>query len=218
MDKLQPILLPPAREKVASELRKAILSRRFEEGEELVLENIAALLGVSTTPVREAFQILARDRLIELRPNKRAVVLGMTERYIRDHYQLRIILETAACEIICEKNKELEPLIELFHRSEKEVENKNFDVYSDLNNSFHYALWNITGNKKLVTSLSELWNGLPFRKKVTEEEAVKISLEEHRGILEALKKRESKKAKKLMEEHLDRSLENILSNYIEENI
>lgn len=216
MDKLQPILLPPAREKVASELRKAILSRKFREGEELNLEGIASLLGVSITPVREAFQVLARDRLIELRPNKRALVLGLTKRYIRDHYQLRIILETAACEIICEEKKKLDSLIEIFNNSEKEAENKNFDKYLELNNSFHYALWNITENKKLVNSLSELWNGLPLRKKIDEEEAIRTSLEEHRKILYALKEGESIKAKKLMKEHLNRSLEDILSNYIEE--
>lgn len=216
MDKLQPILLPPAREKVASELRKAILSRKFKEGEELSLEGTASLLGVSTTPVREAFQILARDRLIELRPNKRAIVLGMTKKYIKDHYQLRISLEGAVCEILCEENKNLDSIIEVYNRSKKEVENKNYEIYSDLNNSFHYALWNATENKKIVTALSELWNGLPIREKITEEEIAKISLAEHKEILLALQNRDGVKAKNLMKIHLGRSFDNILSNYRED--
>lgn len=47
-------------ERVASALRKAIISRQIKEGETLALEATAQELGVSITPVREAFQILAR--------------------------------------------------------------------------------------------------------------------------------------------------------------
>ena len=96
---LKPIKIPSAKERVASELRKAILSKQIEEGENLSLESVAQQLNVSITPVREAFQILSRDGLIKLRPNKGAIVLGITETYIREHYQLRGILESACAGI-----------------------------------------------------------------------------------------------------------------------
>ena len=73
---LRPIKMPSAKERVAAELRKAILSRQMKEGEVLSLESVASQLNVSAMPVREAFQILARDGLIQLRKNKAAVVLG----------------------------------------------------------------------------------------------------------------------------------------------
>lgn len=60
---LKPVKLMHARERVASALRKAIISRQIKEGETLALEATAQELGVSITPVREAFQILARDGL-----------------------------------------------------------------------------------------------------------------------------------------------------------
>ena len=60
---LKPIKMLPARERVAAALRKAIISRQITEGEVLTLENTAQELGVSITPVREAFQILERDGL-----------------------------------------------------------------------------------------------------------------------------------------------------------
>ena len=71
---LKPVKLMPARERVASALRKAIISRQIKEGETLALEATAQELGVSITPVREAFQILARDGLLELKQNKGATV------------------------------------------------------------------------------------------------------------------------------------------------
>ena len=92
MTGLKPIVMPSAKQKVAAELRKAILSRKMKEGEVLSLESIAKQLNVSITPVREAFQILNRDGLIKLRQNKGAIVLGVTDKYIRDHYQLSAIL------------------------------------------------------------------------------------------------------------------------------
>lgn len=52
---LKPIKMLPARERVAAALRKAIISRQITEGEVLTLENTAQELGVSITPVREAF-------------------------------------------------------------------------------------------------------------------------------------------------------------------
>ena len=94
--------MPSAKEKVAAELRKAILSRQMKEGEILSLDSVASQLNVSAMPVREAFQILARDGLIQLRKNKGAVVLGITETYIREHYQLRAILESAAAKLAAE--------------------------------------------------------------------------------------------------------------------
>ena len=81
---LKPIKLLPARERVASALRKAIISKSIPEGAELTLENTAQELGVSVTPVREAFQILARDGLLEVKQNKCAIVLGVTEKTIRE--------------------------------------------------------------------------------------------------------------------------------------
>ncbi len=68
--KLGKIKLLSAKEQVAAVLRKAILSRELVEGQEITLEGIAGMVGVSSMPVREAFQILAADGLIKVRPNK----------------------------------------------------------------------------------------------------------------------------------------------------
>ena len=107
MNGLKPIKMPSAKEKVAAELRKAILSRQMKEGEILSLDSVASQLNVSAMPVREAFQILARDGLIQLRKNKGAVVLGITETYIREHYQLRAILESAAAKLAAEPGTDI---------------------------------------------------------------------------------------------------------------
>lgn len=90
---------------MASALRKAIISKQITEGEVITLESTAQQLGVSVTPVREAFQILARDGLIDLRQNKGATVLGLNETTIREHYEIRAALESAACVLCCQKRQ-----------------------------------------------------------------------------------------------------------------
>ena len=104
---MKKIQLLPAREQVASVLREAILKRELKEGEELTLEGMAEQLGVSSMPVREAFQILATDGLIKLRPNKGAIVLGVNEKTIRDHYETRALLESEAAARASQKGKDI---------------------------------------------------------------------------------------------------------------
>ena len=115
MNGLKPIKMPSAKEKVAAELRKAILSRQMQEGEVLSLDSVATQLNVSAMPVREAFQILARDGLIQLRKNKGAVVLGITETYIKEHYQLRAILESSAAALAADPEAVANALARSYH-------------------------------------------------------------------------------------------------------
>ena len=101
------IHLLPAREQVASYLRKAILRREIPEGSVLTLEETARHMGVSTTPVREALQLLATQGLVRLRPNKGAVVLGIDEKSIRDHFAVREILEREAAALAARPGSDL---------------------------------------------------------------------------------------------------------------
>ncbi|MBQ3693205.1 MAG: GntR family transcriptional regulator, partial [Synergistaceae bacterium] len=131
---VRPVKLMPVREQAAASLREAIITQNIKQGETLVLETTAKALGISVTPVREAFQILARDGLIELAQNRGAVVLGMTAKNIREHYEIRAALEAEACRLVCEKNADLSEI----ERCVDNLVSHDEDNYSDLNQSFHY--------------------------------------------------------------------------------
>lgn len=213
MNNLGKIKLLPAREQVASVLRKAILSREFKEGQELTLEGIASQVGVSSMPVREAFQILAADGLIKLRPNKGAVVLGINEKTIRDHYETRAILEAEAAARASEEGRDLSAVAEAYELSQKALRERDTKLYSDCNQAFHMGIWAVADNKRMETILSSLWNGLSMGHKVTEEDYAKISIVEHREILETLQGHDREKSRKLMYRHIIRSMENILTRF-----
>lgn len=212
LNTLTPIQLLPARDRVAAALREAILSHQFAAGQELTLKDTAAMLGVSATPIREAFQILAREGLIELRPNRGAVVLGMDEKRLRDHYETRAALERAAAILVCRKKADLAPIKLAYVQAAAALAQNDSRQYSEQNQAFHMAIWTAADNDQMKELLSGLWNGLSMGHKVTQEHYAKISMAEHYQILDALKARDAARAGDLMEAHINRSLENVLTH------
>lgn len=213
MNGLKPIKMPSAKEKVAAELRKAILSRQMEEGEVLSLDSVATQLNVSAMPVREAFQILARDGLIQLRKNKGAVVLGITETYIKEHYQLRAILESSAAALAAEPDVDISEIESVYEEAEEALAEGNLRQYTDLNRAFHSEIWTAAGNQKMKNMISELWNGLSMGSMVSEEDYAKVSIKEHGNILKAIQKRDKEAAQKAMYDHIMRSRDDMLTYY-----
>ena len=164
---LKPIKLLPARAGTSA-LRKAYYSKASRKGAELTLENTAQELGVSVTPVREAFQILARDGLLEVKQNKCAIVLGVTEKTIREHYQLRAALEGTACMLCCQNNADLSKIKNCVDTAEEALSLQQAGNYTDYNQSFHFEIWEASGNEKMRNLLSELWNGLSIGVEMSE--------------------------------------------------
>jgi len=204
---LRPVKLLPIREQAASSLREAIITKNIKQGEILTLETTAKALGISVTPLREAFQILARDGLIELSQNRGAVVLGVRPENIRDHFEIRAALEAEACRLLCEKKAGLTEIENCMARS------SNAENYSDYNQSFHYNIWLASGNHKLVNILSELWNGLSIGLQTTKIQYAAKSQAEHEKIFEKLKVYDSEAAALEMRNHILRSMNDILTRY-----
>lgn len=211
---LKPIKLLPARERVASALRKAIISQDIAEGEQITLNAIASLLGVSKTPVREALQMLEREGLIKLIPNKGAVVLGITERTVREHFQIRAALESEAAAIVCENGADISIIKDIIHKSEEVIANGELEEYSDLNQAFHVAIWKAADNSRMEKMLSVMWNGLSMRYMETLEEYAVKSFSEHKEIFSKIEQRDSEGARLLMRRHIERSMNDMLTNII----
>ena len=209
---VRPVKLLPVREQAAASLREAIISQSIPAGEVLPLEATAKALGISVTPVREAFVILARDGLLELAQNRGAVVLGMTAKNIREHYQIRTALESEACRLVCEKGADLSEI----ERCTKHLVSHDAENYSDLNQSFHYNIWLASGNGRLVNMLSELWNGLSMGLRTSRDEYARVSRSEHEEIFAMLKAGDAEKAAGAMRAHILRSMNDMLTRYTEQ--
>ncbi len=200
----------PIRLRITAILRKALLAGEFRAGEELSLTDIAAKLGVSRTPVREAFQALASEGLLELRMNRGAVVKGIDEAFIRDHFELRMLLESEAVRRAARREVDVSQLWELQGWAERHRDTMTEEEYRTYNQRFHMELWRASANQKLYDLLSSLWNGPSGGNVGRDPDHEAQSIREHRQITEFLAAGDADAAGTVMEGHIQRSMENIL--------
>lgn len=204
----------PARIRIASILKKALFSGEYKSGDELSLTEIAEKLGVSRTPVREAFQQLESEGLIKLRMNKGAIVNPIDEKYIRDHYEMRMLLESEAAYRAAKNGlPDVDKLLDKLYKIRDNMENISTPDYEDLNLEVHSAIWTAADNDRLYKFLTMLWNGPSIGFLNPKLDHYKKSTDEHIAILEAIKNGNSNEAKKMMEVHTERSMNNILKNF-----
>jgi len=210
---LKPIKLLPARERVASALRKVILTKELPAGTVITLEGIASQLEVSITPVREAFLILNREGLILQHHNRGAEVLAPSRKFIQDHYETRALLEGECAAAICRNGADTSEIENVYNNSVKDWAVEDFSKFSNYNQAFHFAIWEAAGNEKMKTLLSEMWNGFSLGHRVTEEEYAIKSVTEHKDIIAAILAKDETLAKKLMSAHIIRSMNDVLTNH-----
>lgn len=111
-EKIEVTDLRPIREIVFERLRKAIIDGNLEPGDRLVETFIAENMGVSRTPVREAFRQLEIEGLAENIPRKGTIVKGISKEDIIEIYQIREVLEGLAFRLTCSRISE-EQIVEL---------------------------------------------------------------------------------------------------------
>lgn len=213
VDYMEILEVLPIRLRVAAVLRKALLAGEFRPGEELSLTDIAARLGVSRTPVREAFQALAAEGLLELRMNRGAIVVGIDEKFIRDHFELRKLLECEAVKRAVSNHVDMCRLLSLQQWAESHLDSMTEAQYRDYNQQLHMEFWRSSGNQKLYDLLSSLWNGPSGGNIGRDPDHEQISIREHREMLEHMRMGNANAAGEVMAGHITRSMNNILRSF-----
>ena len=218
-ESLETLELMPVRIKITSILRKAIYAGEYKNGDELRLTDIAAQLGVSRTPVREAFQVLESEGLITLRMNKGAIVNTIDRKFVQDIFEMRILLESEAAYKAAEngiEEKKLNMLLEKLHDLQDHFDTLNVTEYVTLNQTIHQSIWQAANNHQLTNYLLELWNGPSVgRGDNAAEHHYQASTFEHIAILESIRDGQPEEAKKAMFRHISRSMDNMLTHYPE---
>ena len=215
MINLKKVQMLPAREQVASILRSSILSGGISKGQSITLDSIGEQVGMSRTPVREAFQILANEGLLELRQNRCAIVKGISIEAIKDHYEMRILLETEALRRACQhmNDETLKAIQTVNKQGQRAKEAGDTEAYNLANQAFHMTIWEAAESEKLKSFLSLLWNGLSMNHLVTAQEYAGISLADHNKIVEQLEKKDYEGACETMRQHIIYSMNSTLANY-----
>jgi DNA-binding GntR family transcriptional regulator len=142
----------PAAERVYAFVKTAILDRTYPGGVLLTEGELAAALGVSRTPVREALLRLEASGLVKLYPKKGALVLPVVPQEINDVLEARELIETHAAAKVWPRRKplvgDLEPLLEEMRRHRRAGDAKGF---LEADRAFHETFVRAAGNEILAT-------------------------------------------------------------------
>jgi DNA-binding GntR family transcriptional regulator len=207
-------------DELAATIRARVLSGEIAVGARLRQERLAAEFGVSRTPIREALRKLQAGGIVEVQPNRGAIVRGPTAREIREAYEVRAELEglaagLAATRIQDGQLQELHAAQRLFRRSIARLVaqgvggNDAADAngeWARANDLFHSVIQDAAGNDRLARIVQELHRsfprGLTWAALRRSSRLLEQNVEEHHAVLDAIEHRDADRARRAMVAHV----------------
>lgn len=202
-----PEVLVSVSEAVTRMLREAILQGRLRRGERLVQEELAAELGVSRQPVREALRRLETEGLIVQLPQRGFVVREYRDEDVRENYHLRQLLESEAARLAAQRIEpdEVEELRALNRALAEAVEAGDTSTMVEVNAQFHRLVHEAARMPYLARLIQQLWAGHTVFTPLFVPGRAPRSVAEHEEILQALADRNPERAATAMREHIARA-------------
>ena len=195
-------------------LERRILAGELAPGTKLVETDIAAALGVSRGPVREAFRTLAQSGLLQTEKNRGVFVRQIAPEEVDELYEVRAVLDgligrLAATRMARPKLARLEDLVKRM----REVDlTRDAGAYFPLNIEFHEVLAEAAGNRALLANYRRVVNELTlYRRAIVarNSENIPLSTAEHAGIVQAIGAADPRRAERLLVEHAMNSRERL---------
>ena len=192
-------------QRIADSITTAIVERRLMPGTKLAEQKIADIFKVSRTLVRQALMQLSRDKLVTLEPARGARVAEPSVEEARQVFEVRKLLEAA---MVKRAAIELTPghIAELRGHLQQEqaaVQRTDVSGRTRLLADFHVVLAQMLGNQALADILRDLVSRCSLIALMYQSaHSAEHSFEEHVAIVDALEKRDTRAAVRLMEDHL----------------
>ncbi len=203
--KIESTDLRPIREIVLERLRKAIMNGSFQPGDRLVETSIAEGMGVSRTPVREAFRQLEIEGLAENVPRRGTIVKGISKTDILEIYEIREVLEGLVFRLACTNisESELLDLKEKISKMEQCIDNNDIKEYWRLHGEFHDVILYWSKNNRLIDQMKQIYEYLSKLRNFTlvMNKRRKVAMEEHKALIKAFEKKDEILAEQIGREH-----------------
>ena len=195
-------------EQALRRLQEAIASGELQPNQHLVERDLAKILGMSRTPVREALRRLEATAYTTRLPTGGIIVTDHSPKQIHDLYEIRRVLEGQATKLACQRYREDQIIrLEEYHeRCIEAVRSGNIEQFFDVNNAFHMWIYTQCGNAYLMDLIMTFRDERFFQRIVQKftDKDWRATIAQHGQILEAVRKRNERAAQKVMEQHLER--------------
>ncbi|MBI5950772.1 MAG: GntR family transcriptional regulator [Chloroflexi bacterium] len=205
---------PRASDQVESELRRLILTLELEPGLAVSEAVLMKRFGWGRTPLREAFQRLAEQSLLQIIPQQGAVVTPLAVFDFVEMMDAMSMVIGSAASLACRRltGEQFSRLDEIVSQAESVSAKNDFVSLADLDYDFHRILAEATGNRYLSNYLLHLHQvATRFNYAAWLRDGhVGESLGEHRRIVETFRQRNPAQAKAVMLEHIEGARQRVL--------
>jgi DNA-binding GntR family transcriptional regulator len=199
-------------EAVYIETRSRILKGTLAPGSAVNQEALAAELGVSITPLREALRRLEMEGLIRVEAHRTMSITPLTSRELDEMYAIRTQLDPFAAGLAAVNVSEAQ--LEVIDRLARQRAATDPVLQLERNRGFHRAVYSSCGNNALINLLEQLWDRTDrYRLILIREELLhrSTSQQDHIDLAQALAARKADLAAGLMRAHIERSHARIAS-------
>lgn len=188
-------------------IKENIISLELAPGSQISEKELAAELGLSRTPIREALIELAKVKIVDIQPQKKTTVAPVDYRLVEEARFIRLVMECAVIELAC---RQAQP--EDLQRLKKNVKLQNFYLENDdpdtlmhLDNEFHRTLFEIAEKPQafdLIQNVSVHFDRVRSMA-LSSVKDLRI-VQDHADMAAAIERRDPEAARALMEKHLSR--------------
>ncbi len=212
----------PLRKQVYKVLREGIIKGKIEPGKRITEVEMAELLNVSRTPVREAFRMLELEELITIIPQQGVFISGIKSRKeIDDIFQVRMELESLAAYLAARNisEEQIDKLNEYSDQIKKFIENNDLKGCLKIDIAFHQIIKEASGNKWLEKFLDSLFEqATRFRlNSLKEKGRMEEVLTDHKKIGDAIARGDSELARELAQKHIKGAWDSIVTVFEKTN-
>ncbi|WP_279103556.1 GntR family transcriptional regulator [Gordonia bronchialis] len=192
------------KQRAAQEIRRRIFAGEMRPGSKVDQDAIAADLGISKLPVREALIALDGEGIIQVAPRRGAFVAELSREDVRDHYWMFGLISGIAAEraVAHLTENDIAALDDLATAMESEASGTSRD---GLNNEFHRIINRAAGSRRLLAELKLLSNAIPDGFYDEHPEWIADAMRDHREIVDVLRSRSAGMVRTLIEGHFLRA-------------
>lgn len=200
--------LPMISMRAATQIRNAILKGSLPPGSHIHQEKFAEKLGVSREPIRKALVQLEKEGLVNI-VGRSALVVPIDSQFMTDIYGFREVIEGyVAARVAARKDFDPSTLRSIVARGCESVRTRSVGQLIELDQAFHNELYRASENKVVVEVMATQWSHIyrAMMMDLSMDSFRKQSWDEHRGIVEAISKRQVSRARMLASAHIRAAL------------
>ncbi|MFO8091013.1 MAG: GntR family transcriptional regulator [Desulfatiglandaceae bacterium] len=208
-------------EYVYQNLKQAIVLGEMAPGSRVVENRVADAMKISRTPVREAIHKLEREGFLKRSSSGGLSVSGLTRAEIREVFEIRSVLESYAARLAAARHhgEDLAPLEDKIREFDVTLEQGRLEALPEINTDFHDMLYELSRSPKLVEIINDLRDQIQrFRIIILKKQGwAGRSNEDHKLIINFMKKRDEEGIVRIMREHMLRGQNIVLQEFDWEN-